>query len=120
MTTTSPALIRPARIASIAASSPSKTRAVPSKRIASSPATFTTAPFGASDPESTASPPCAWIGEPIGRITSPSGGGGSSVARFSASVRPVTVMTSPWRSPASSSSRITTGTPPTRSMSTMW
>ena len=35
-------------------------------------------------------------------------------------VRPVTVMTSPCRSPASSRCFITTGTPPTRSRSVMW
>ncbi len=41
----------------------------------------------------------------------------SSAARFSAIVRPVTVMQSPCSRPASSSSFITTGTPPTRSRS---
>ena len=43
-------LDRPARIASIAPSSPSNTRAGPSNVSESMPATFTTAPFGASDP----------------------------------------------------------------------
>ena len=51
---------------------------------------------------------------------SPSGAGGSRAARFSATVRPVTVRQSPCSSPASSSSRMTTGTPPMRSRSTMW
>ena len=84
------------------------------------PATLTTAPFGASDPVSTAMPPWAWIGSVSRWTTSPSGAGGSRAARFSAIVRPVTVRQSPWSRPASSSSRITTGTPPMRSRSDMW
>ena len=74
--------MRPARIASIAASSPSKTRATPSNRSKSMPATFTTEPFGASEPVSTAMPPTAWIGsvERDAR-TSPSGAGGSIVGQ---------------------------------------
>src|SRR3546814_424300 len=47
MTTMSPASIRPARTASMARSSPSKTRARPSKCRWSMPATLTTAPVGA-------------------------------------------------------------------------
>ena len=50
MTTTSFATILPAASASIAARSPSKTRAVPSKTVSSNPADFTTAPSGASEP----------------------------------------------------------------------
>ncbi len=65
-------------------------------------------------------PPSAWMGSASGWTTSPSGAGGSSAARFSATVRPVTVRQSPCSSPASSSSRITTGTPPMRSRSAMW
>jgi len=49
----------PARISSIAASSPSKTRAVPSKQSWSIPAIFTTLPLGASEPRRMAMPPCA-------------------------------------------------------------
>ena len=45
---------------------------------------------------------------------------GASESRFSAMVRPVTVRQSPCRRPASSSARMTTGTPPMRSRSTMW
>ena len=96
----------------MAASSPSKTRAVPSKRRVSIPATLTTAPWGASEPVSTAMPPWTWMGSDSGWTTEPSGAGGSRAARFSARVRPVTVRQSPWSSPASSSSRITTGHPP--------
>ena len=113
ITTMSPGLMRPARIASMASSSPSNTRAVPSKRESSIPATFTTLPFGASDPRRIAMPPCAWIGSPSGCTTSPSGAGGSRASRFSAIVLPVTVRQSPCSRPASSSSRITTCTPPT-------
>ncbi len=65
-------------------------------------------------------PPWAWIGVDSGCTTSPSGAGGSSSSRFSATVLPVTVRQSPWSSPASSSCCITTGTPPTRSRSVMW
>ena len=84
------------------------------------PATFTTAPLGAREPRSTAMPPIGWIGSDSGWITVPSGAGGSRSARFSAMVLPVTVRQSPWSSPASRRWRITTGTPPIRSMSTMW
>ena len=84
------------------------------------PATFTTAPFGASDPFSTAMPPTAWIGFDSGWMTLPSGSGGSMSARFSAMVLPVTVRQSPWSRPASSRWRMTTGMPPIRSTSIMW
>jgi hypothetical protein len=49
----------PAMIAAIAPSSPSNTRAVPSNDFCSweSPATLTTAPFGASDPVRMLMPP---------------------------------------------------------------
>ena len=59
MTTTSPALMRPARIASHASSCEWKTRAGPSKwKIdASTPAVLTMAPSVARLPKSTASPP---------------------------------------------------------------
>ena len=50
MTTTVPGSICPARMASSAPCSPSKTRAVPSKRVVSMPATLTTPPLGASEP----------------------------------------------------------------------
>jgi hypothetical protein len=43
----------------------------------SMPATFTTAPSGASDPAGSAMPPSAWIGSDSGWTTSPSGAGGS-------------------------------------------
>ena len=115
-----PGSIEPARIASIAPSSPSNTRAVPSNRSNVMPATFTTAPLGASEPPSTAMPPTSWIGSVSGWTTEPSGAGGSTAARFSATVFPVTVRQSPWSRPASSRWRITTGTPPMRSTSAMW
>ena len=67
-----------------------------------SPATFTTEPFGASEPVSTLSPPSALIGFEIGCTTVPSGAGGSMSARFSAIVLPVTVTSSPCSSPSSS------------------
>src|SRR6056297_3577150 len=64
MTTTSPFLIFPSRIASDAASSESNTRAGPSCR--SIPSTtadcLTTQPFGARLPNRTASPPLFMIG----------------------------------------------------------
>ncbi len=81
----------------------------------SMPATLTTPPLGAIEPRSTAMPPVGVDrgrtggGRPCRRVQ-----GGSRAARFSATVLPVTVRQSPCRSPASSSSRITTGTPPTR------
>ena len=59
----------------MAPSSPSKTRAVPSKTSESMPATLTTAPFGASDPVSTAMPPWTWIGSLSGWTTDAVGGG---------------------------------------------
>ena len=83
------------------------------------PEILPTEPSGASDPLKMARPPVAWIGSANGRTTSPSGAGGSSSARFSATVLPVTVSASPWSSPASSRAFITTGTPPTRSRSAM-
>ena len=67
-----------------------------------------------------ASPPTVLIGSSKAWMTSPSGAGTSSIARFSATVWPVTVISSPWRIPSSRSICITTGTPPIRSMSTMW
>jgi len=104
----------------MAAGSPSKTRAVPSKYGVSMPATLTTEPLGASEPVSYAMPPRSWMGFRSACTTVPSGGGGARAARFSAIVLPVTVRQSPWRRPASSSSARTTGTPPMRSTSTMW
>ena len=56
----------PARMASMAVSSPSNTRAGPSKRSTSRPATFTTAPSGASEPRRMAIPPPAWMGRRAG------------------------------------------------------
>ena len=73
------------------------------------PATFTTAPFGASEPLSTAMPPTAWSGSDSGWTTSPSGAGGSRSARFSAIVLPVTVRQSPCSRPASSRWRMHDG-----------
>ena len=103
----------------MAARSRSKTRAVPSKTSESKPADLTTAPSGASDPRRIVMPPVGWIGSDIARSTLPSGSGGAMPARFSATVRPVTVRQSPWSNPASSSARITTGTPPILSTSVM-
>ena len=60
-----------------------------------------------------------WIGSFIARSTLPSRSGGLMSARFSAIVLPVTVRQSPCSRPASSSAFMTTGTPPTRSMSVM-
>ena len=62
-------------------------------------------------------PPSGGSGSANGWTTVPSGAGGARSARFSAIVLPVTVMQSPCSSPASSSSCITTCTPPTRSRS---
>ena len=71
----------------MASSSPSNTRAGPSKWSKSMPATLTTEPFGASEPCSTAMPPMSWIGSDNACTTSPSGAGGSISSRFSATVR---------------------------------
>ncbi len=79
MTTTSPAAIVPSSTASIAARSPSKTRAVPSKTSESKPADFTTAPSGASEPLRMVMPPVRWIGVDIARTTLPSTSGGRDV-----------------------------------------
>ena len=56
-------------MASSAACSPSKTRATPSKRSKSMPATLTTAPYGASEPRRMAMPPSAWMGSDSGGTT---------------------------------------------------
>ncbi len=101
----------------MAARSPSKTRAVPSKTDSSKPADFTTAPSGASEPVRMVSPPVLWIGVDIWRMTLPSMWGGLSSSRFSAIVLPVTVRQSPLKRPASSSVFMTTGMPPMWSMS---
>ena len=116
----SPATIEPLVTASIAAASPSKTRAVPSKTSESMPALFTTAPSGASEPRRMAMPPVACSGASSGRSTVPSSSRRSERRTSSSpSVRPVTVSASPCSSPASSSARMTTGTPPMRSTSFM-
>ncbi|CPU64541.1 Uncharacterised protein [Mycobacteroides abscessus] len=117
MTTTSPSVIVPSSRASSAARSRSKTRAVPSNTSSSNPADFTTAPSGASDPCRIVMPPVWWIGSSRARRILPSGSGGSISARFSATVRPVTVSASPCSRPASSRAFMTTGTPPMRSTS---
>src|SRR5690606_2356598 len=117
ITTTSPAVIVPSSSASIAARSPSNTRAVPVITVVSNPALFTTAPSGASEPDRMVIPPVGCIGSDSARTMVPSTSGGLMSARFSATVRPVTVRQSPCSRPASSSARITTGTPPTRSTS---
>ena len=59
------------------------------------PATFTMAPSGARFPRSPTTPPVGVIGFDTGRMTSWSSGKVTS-ARFSATVRPVTVTQSPW------------------------
>ncbi len=117
MTTTSPATTVPSSSASIAARSPSKTRAVPFHTSVSNPALLTTAPSGARDPCRMVIPPVGCIGLLSARTMTPSTSGGAMSARFSAMVLPVTVRQSPCISPASSSAFITTGTPPTRSTS---
>src|SRR5919199_730542 len=109
----------PASRASIAARSPSNTRAGPSKTSSSKPADFTTAPSGASEPCRIVMPPVRWIGSDRARSTLPSTSGGATSARFSARVLPVTVRQSPCSRPASSRARMMTGPPPTRSMSVM-
>ena len=82
----------PASSASIAARSPSKTRAVPSNVESSKPADFTTAPSGASEPlqdgdaRRSRGSACR-----SARMILPSTSGGAMSARFSAIVRPVTV-----------------------------
>src|SRR5215204_1507864 len=117
MITASPATTVPSATASMAACSPSKTRAVASKTVASKPAVLTTAPSGESEPRTTVSPPVRWIGSSSERMIFPSGSGGVIVVRFSAIVLPVTVRHSPCSRPASRRARMTTGTPPIRSMS---
>ena len=69
------------------------------------------APSGARLPFSPTTPPVALSGVSTGWITRPSAAP-SIAARFSAMVRPVTVMQSPCSRPARSSSFNTTGTPP--------
>jgi hypothetical protein len=122
MTSTVPGWIEPDRMAAIAPSSPSNTRAVPTNCFCSAlrPATFTTAPLGASEPVSTTMPPSLWIGllqrvhhHAVGRGRVDVGqvlghglaGDGEAVAV---------------QQPASSRCLSTTGTPPTRSRSLMW
>jgi hypothetical protein len=57
-------------------------------------------------------PPVAWIGSSKVWMTVPSIGSGSSSARFSARVFPVTVRASPCSSPSSSMAFMITGMPP--------
>ena len=66
-------------------------------------------------------PPWAWIGSVSGVDHLAVGGGRAEGGRGSRPWSgPVTVRQSPCSSPASSSSAITTGTPPIRSRSAMW
>ena len=64
-------------------------------------------------------PPLGCIASSMVRMTLPSTGSGSSAARFSARVLPVTVRVSPCSRPSSSRAFMTTGTPPMRSTSVM-
>ena len=87
----------------------------------SMPATFTTEPFGRqrAGEHGDAADGVERVGQRVDDRRRRASGG-SMAARFSATVLPVTVRQSPWSSPASSSSFITTGTPPMRSRSVMW
>ncbi len=107
----------PSSRACIADCSRSKTLAGPSNSATPTPATFVTAPSGASDPPRIVIPPVVAIGLLVAFKISPSGSGGLMSARFSAIVFPVTVKQSPWSNPASSSDLRTTGIPPTLSTS---
>ena len=102
--------------ASKQASSPSKQRAGPENFSFSMPATFTIAPSGARLPFRPTTPPVAVIGLLAGWTTSWSGFHFTDF-RFSAMVRPVTVMQSPCRKPWSSSVFIRSGMPPASNMS---
>ncbi len=117
MTRTSPLSTCRAVTAAKQSSSHSKTRARPSNRSVSMPGVLTTAPFGAREPRSTASPPSGWNGSFAARTILPSGSNAS--ATFWPSVRPFTVIASPSIRPADSSSRRITGTPPIWSSSLM-
>src|SRR5204862_203543 len=70
ITTMSPGLMRPARIAASESSSQSNTRAGPVIFTCLIPVIFATAPSDARLPRSTARCPCAYSGRPHGRITS--------------------------------------------------
>ena len=77
ITSTSPATIAPAAIASLQASSDSKTRAGPAWRRISAPDTLTTAPSGARLPRSATSPPGGLYGCATVCTTAPSGAAAS-------------------------------------------
>ncbi len=106
-----PADRREARLLAVEAAGRAAELAAPSR-----PATLTMAPSGASEPfkpDDAAGRRERAGGRPdhvlvVGNTTS---------ARFSAIVRPVTVMQSPWMKPPSSSAFSSTGTPPTSYMS---
>jgi len=69
------------------------------------PAFFTTAPSGASEPQRMVMPPVGAMACLEARTRTPSGSGGAMSARFSAIVLPVTVRQSPCSRPASSKAR---------------
>ena len=112
ITTTSPATIRPCVTASIASSSHSKTRArARVMRLLVAGELRSTEPSGARLPRRMARPPVALTGSSTGRTTSWPGVSTASRA-CSPMVRPVTVGTSSWSIPASSSRLATTRDPP--------
>ena len=134
ITTTSPGTIPPFETSSKAASSRSKTRALPSNVVISTPAVLITAPSGASVPRSITAVPVPCMGLSVSRSmpgvsaapppyppscglapSGPAGTYGATDDRFCDIVFPVTVMQSPLSSPASSSFFITSGMPPMRS-----
>ena len=80
------------------------------------PAIFTIAPSGATLPFRPTTPPFGDSGLLAARTTS-CWSFHFTLAMFSAMVRPVTVMQSPWRYPWSSSVFISSGMPPTSNMS---
>ena len=96
ITITSPGWYERRSTAAKASSSQSKQRAGPRKRRLLIPATLTIAPWGARLPQSPTTPPVGVIGSLAGRTTSCPAGKTTS-ARFSATVRPVTVRQSPCR-----------------------
>ena len=104
---------------SSARSSLSNTRALPVNRSPSLPVILATAPLVARLPYNTTRCPSGLIGSSNERITvCPAGYGGTS-ARFSASVRPVTVRQSPCSRPRSRSIFINGNSPPMATSSAM-
>mmetsp|Transcript_43047 Transcript_43047/g.78263 ORF Transcript_43047/g.78263 Transcript_43047/m.78263 type:complete len:389 (-) Transcript_43047:384-1550(-) len=120
MTTKSPFWIFPCSIPRSIASSPSNTLAGPVKAVPSLPVILATAPSGHRFPYKILMFPLSWMHLPTGRITSWAEKSMSGIdAKFSATVRPVTVIQSPCSQPSVSKYFITTGVPPILCTSSM-